>query len=92
MRRIDINNCVLRSTKLRPIDKGSENKLYYDSKLKCANLLIGSKGTIESTKVMVDGKEIITKGFVFECSDDGVSVLLNVLEGDEVVVKSLEFK
>jgi len=98
MRKIDLLNCVNRSSKLskklsgkQPIDKGSQNKLFYDTKLKCLNLLIGSKGTLDSTKVMVDGNEVLIKGLMFECSEEAVFVLLTVLEGDEIVVKSLDF-
>ena len=92
MRKIDLNNCIVRSTKLAPIDKDSSNKLYYDAKLECGNLLIGSKGSMDSTKVLVDGKEINVKAVTMEVTDESVFVLLQVLEGDEIVVKSLEFK
>ena len=92
MRKIDLNNCVVRSTKLAPIDKDTPNKLYYDSKLECSNLLIGSKGSMDSTKVLIDGKEVNIKGVTMEVTEENVFVLLQVLEGDEIVVKSLEFK
>jgi len=98
MRKIDLRNCVSRSSKLSSklldkgsIDKGTPNKLFYDTKLKCHTLLIGSKGTLDSTKVMVDGKEVLIKGLTFECSEEAAFVLLTVLEGDEIVVKSLDF-
>ena len=92
MRKIDLNNCVVRSTNLAAIDKDSPNKLFYDSKLECSNLLIGSKGSLDSTKVLIDGKELNVKGVTMEVTDESVFVLLQVLEGDEIVVKSLEFK
>ena len=92
MRKIDLNNCVVRSTKLSPIDKDSSNKLYYDSKLECSNLLIGSRGSMDSTKVLVDGKDINVKAVTMEVTEENMFVLLHVLEGDDIVVKSLEFK
>jgi len=92
VRKIDLNNCVVRSTKLAPIDKDSSNKLYYDSKLECSNLLIGSRGSMDSTKVLVDGKDINVKAVTMEVTEENMFVLLHVLEGDDIVVKSLEFK